>query len=332
MKTRLAALTFILILPLPGLANQCGEVTIADMNWNSASFMAHLDQFVLRNVFDCDAQLIPGDTMPTGTSMVEKNEPDIAPEFWSNSMREALDNGVAQQRLSYAGVSLSDGGEEGFWVPDYLVEQYPEMANIEGVIKHAALFKHPEGEDSFAFYGCPAGWTCQLTAGHLFDALNLEQAGFTIIDPGSGAGLAGTIAKAYERKQPWFGYYWAPTPVLGKYPMVKVEFGQGSDQAHYNDCISQVECDEPRPIMYPPSLVQTVTTYSFASKAPEANAYLGKRSFTNQQMNALLAWMEDNQADGDYAMEYFLKEFPELWKVWFNPQQIEKLNKALAAL
>ena len=50
-----------------------------------------------------------------------------------------------------------------------------------------------------------------------------------MIDPGSGAALAGSIARAYERQQPWFGYYWSPTPVLGKYDMVKVDFGSGTD-------------------------------------------------------------------------------------------------------
>ena len=37
--------------------------------------------------------------------------------------------------------------------------------------------------------------------------------------PGSAAGLDGSIAKAYENKEPWLGYYWAPTAILGKYPM-----------------------------------------------------------------------------------------------------------------
>lgn len=310
-------------------AGDCGKVTIADMNWSSASLIANIDRFILEHGYGCDATLVPGDTMPTGTSMVEKGEPDIAPEMWSNSLKEALDKGVAEGRLRYAGQSLSDGGEEGFWVPAYLVEQYPSLTTIEGIKQHADLFEHPEDPDRSAFYGCPAGWNCQISSGNLFRALKLDEAGFDIVDPGSGAGLAGAIAKAYERQEPWFGYYWAPTSVLGKYKMVKVDFGSGVDEDAFMNCITSADCAEPTVTMYPPSLVQTITTEAFAQRAPEAYDYLSKRAFTNEQMNGLLAWMEDNQADGEYAMEYFLTEYGEIWTQWLPADVAAKVKDAL---
>ncbi|MFV0575440.1 MAG: glycine betaine ABC transporter substrate-binding protein [Vibrio sp.] len=296
--------------------SECGDVSIADMNWSSASFMAHVDKFILENGFHCNVDLVPGDTIPTTTSMVEKGQPDIAPELWSNSAKELLENGVKEKRLRFAVQSLSDGGEEGFWVPKYMVDEKPELATIEGVIANADLFQHPEDDSKHAFYTCPAGWTCQLSAGHIFDALNLSKAGFEKVDPGSGAALAASIAKAYDRKQPWFGYYWAPTAVLGRYPMVKVEFGQGTDEKHYQECITQVECVNPKPIMWPRSKVDTVVTESFATSSLNAMNYISHRAYTNQQMNEILAWMEDNQADGEMAMEHFMKEHQEIWSTW----------------
>ncbi|MGB0733117.1 MAG: ABC transporter substrate-binding protein [Pontibacterium sp.] len=308
---------------------ECGEVTIADMNWSSATVMAHIDRFILEHGYGCEAELVPGDTMPTGTSMIEKGEPDIAPEMWSNSLRDALDKGVAEKRLRYAADSLSDGGEEGFWVPAYMVERDPSLATIEGVIKQAKLFKHPEDPSLSAFYGCPAGWNCQISSGNLFNALKLGDAGFELIDPGSGAGLAGSIAKAYEREEAWFGYYWAPTSVLGKYNMVKVDFGTGSNLQHWEDCITQERCDNPQAFMYPPSSVQTVVTEGFAASNPIAFEYVTKRAFTNNEMNALLAWMEDNQADGEVAMEYFIEEHEKIWTRWVSADVAEKVKNAL---
>ena len=313
-------------------AESCGKVTIADMNWSSASLLAHVDQFILNNGYDCKAELVPGDTIPTGTSMIEKGEPDIAPEMWSNSMKDALDKGVADKRLRFAGKSLSDGGEEGFWVPKYMVEKDPSLATIEGVIKKADLFKHPENPDLSGFYGCPAGWSCQISAGNLFHALKLEDKGFELVDPGSGAGLSGSIAKAYARQEPWFGYYWAPTAVLGKYEMVKVDFGSGINKDEFTSCTTNENCLEPKVTMYPPSLVQTITTESFASKSPQIFEYLGKRAVTNADMNQLLAWMEDNQADGPIAAEHFLTKYPQLWKSWVSASVAKKVDTALAEL
>ena len=313
-------------------AAECGKVTIADMNWNSATLIANIDRFIIEHGFDCEAELVPGDTMPTGASMIEKGQPDIAPEFWSNSMKEALDKGVAEHRIRYAGKSLSYGGEEGFWVPAYMVEKDPTLATIAGIKANAKLFTHPEDDSKSGIYGCPAGWNCQISSGQLFNALELEADGFELLDPGSGAGLSGSIAKAYEREEAWIGYYWAPTAVLGKYKMVKVDFGTGVDVKHFKECITQVDCLTPKPTMYPPAAVDAVVTEEFAKRAPEVVTYLEARSFSNDQMNILLAWMEDQQADGEYTVEHFLTNYESTWTNWVDAETAQKVKKALSEL
>lgn len=331
MKTQISTVAALLLstLPLNANANECGEFTIADMNWNTASFMAYVDQFILNEGLGCDAELIPGDTVPTGTSMIEKGQPDVAPEMWTNGIKEALEQGVAEKRLRLAGKSFLEGGEEGFWVPDYLVKQYPEMTTIEGVIQHADLFKHPEDDTLNAFYGCPAGWTCQITSGHLFEALELDKHGFEMVDPGSGAALAATIAKAYDREQAWFGYYWSPTSALGKYNMVKVDFGSGTDIDEFRSCTTQPDCEAPKVTMYPSAPVYTLTTEEFAQNEPIAYHYLENRGYSNKEMSELLAWMEDNRADAEETMFYFLENYPDTWQVWVSSEVATKVQQAL---
>lgn len=327
-----AAALIVGVLAAGGAQAACARVTIADMNWPSASLMANVDKIILTHGYGCDAELVPGDTMPTFTSMTEKGEPDIAPELWSNSFAKALKKGIAERRLRVAGESLSDGGEEGFWVPKYLADKDPSLATIDGIKRNAKIFKHPEDPDKSAFVGCPAGWNCQITSGNLFRALKLADSGFELIDPGSAAGLAGSIAKAYERQEPWFGYYWAPTAILGKYPMVKVDFGSGIDEQHFRTCISQAECADPRPTMYPPSPVHTVTTESFAATTPEAYGYLAKRAFTNADMNRLLVWIDANQADGETAAIYFLRNHEAIWTRWVSAEVAAKVKRAVGGM
>jgi len=313
-------------------AQTCGPVTIADMNWSSASLIAHVDAFILRHAFECDTSLVTGDTMPTGTSMVEKGAPDIAPEFWSSNFKAALAQGIEEKRLSDAGTVFFEGGDEGFWVPKYMVDAKPELATIAGVKANAALFVNDEDPDRSAFVGCPAGWGCQLAVNNLFVALDMDQAGFDVIDPGSGAALAGSIARAYEREKPWFGYYWSPTPVLGRYDMVKVDFGSGVDADHFYGCLATEDCANPKVSMFPPSPVKTLTTYDFAQRAPAAYAYLQARNYKNADMSRLLAWMEDEQADGEIAMAHFLTEYAGVWQAWLTETQVEKVASALESL
>ena len=86
--------------------------------------------------------------------------------------------------------------------------------------------------------GCPAGWNCQITSGNLYNAFGMDAAGFDLGNPGSAAGLDGSLAKAYERGDAWFGYYWAPTAFLGKFDMVKVDFGVPHNKEEWDDCIN----------------------------------------------------------------------------------------------
>ena len=77
----------------------CGDVTIANMNWASAQAIAEIDKIILTHGYNCNVELVPGDTVPTFTSMNEKGEPDVAPELWSNSLRIPLDVAKEEGRL-----------------------------------------------------------------------------------------------------------------------------------------------------------------------------------------------------------------------------------------
>lgn len=308
---------------------ECGRVTIADMNWASAEFAAYIDKIILEEGYGCNVELVPGDTMPTSTSMMEKAEPDIAPELWINAVRTALDRAVDEGRLVYAAEILKDGGEEGWWIPQYVADAHPDIKTVQDALKHPELFKHPEDPDKGAVYGCPSGWNCQILMENMFRAYKGEDHGFELIDPGSAAGLDGSIAKAYNREQPWLGYYWAPTAILGKYPMVKLGMGVEHDNEEWNKCTSQPNCADPKPNAWTRSEVYTVVTPRFAKASPEGMAYLKKRGWTNKVANEVLSYMSDNQYTGEDGARYFLKKYPNLWKDWVSADVAKKVMGAL---
>src|SRR5690606_12599755 len=88
---------------------ECGDVTIASMNWQSAEVLASLDQFILNNGYGCNASIISGDTVPTITSMVERGDPDLAPEGWVDLVPEVVGRGLEEGRIVGAAVAISDG-------------------------------------------------------------------------------------------------------------------------------------------------------------------------------------------------------------------------------
>ena len=155
----------------------------------------------------------------------------------------------------------------------------------------------------------------------------MEKAGFTLFNPGSGEGLAAAIAKAYERKQPIFAYYWAPTSVLGKYPMVKLG-GMKHDSESWA-CMIKKDCDAPVPNQYPRSVAYTVVTSDFAKNAPEAYGFISKFKWRNSLVNKLLAWKDDQQATGNETAKYFLKNHEDVWSKWVTADVAAKVKDGL---
>lgn len=308
---------------------KCGTVTIANMNWASAEFAANLDKFILEHGYGCEVSFVAGDSVPTMTSMIEKGKPDIASELWVNAERAVVDKAVDEGKLVIASQILKDGGVEGWWIPMHLHEKHPDIKTVADALKRPELFPHPEDKTKAAFMNCPAGWKCEVVNKNLFTANKLQDAGFELIDSGSAAGLEGAIARANERKLGWFGYYWAPTPLLGKYPMYRLDFGVEHDPEHWKNCTQQEDCKDPKPNAWTKADVYTLVSSKFAKTAPQTMTYLNKRQYSNELLNGVLAWMTDNQADGEEGAEYFLKQHENVWQEWVPTEVAKKVKAAL---
>ncbi|ADZ69403.1 ABC transporter substrate-binding protein [Polymorphum gilvum] len=309
-------------------AEDCGRVTLAEMNWASAGAIAHIDKIILEEGYGCTVELVTGDTMPTFTSMNEKAQPDMAPEFWINAVREPLDQAVEEDRLIIGGEVLSDGGVEGWWVPTYLAEEHG-LKTVEDALARPDLFPGAEDRSKGAFHNCPSGWGCQINTDNLYRAFKGDERGFELIDTGSAAGLDGSIARAFERKEGWLGYYWAPTALLGKYDMTRLDFEVEHDKEHWDTCTVVADCPDPKPNAWVKSEVYTLVTKEFADKAGVAMDYVKTRSWGNETANKVLAWMSDNQASNEDGAYWFLETFPEVWTEWVSPEVADKVKAAL---
>jgi glycine betaine/proline transport system substrate-binding protein len=313
----------------PASAQECGDVTIASMTWQSAEVLAYIDKIILSEGYGCSAEVVQGDTVPTLTSMVEKSQPDIAPEGWVDLQPELVNRGIEDKKIVSAVEALSDGAVQGWYIPKYVADAHPDIKTIADALKHPELFPAPEDASKGAVHNGPQGWGGTLVTTQFFKAYGGEQANFVLVDTGSAAGLDGSLAKAYERKEGWLGYYWAPTSILGKYEMVKLDYGVPYDEAEWKRCNTVADCPDPKPNEWPRDTVETLVTTQFAERAGPALDYLKKRSWSNATVNALLAWMTDNQATGEEGAKHFLTEQPDIWTPWVPADVAEKVKASL---
>jgi glycine betaine/proline transport system substrate-binding protein len=299
---------------------ECGEVSITEMDWASAAIVTSVARFLMTEGYGCDVTVVPTTTVPAITSVAETGEPDIVTELWTTYTPVYFELRDAGKMVELSKV-LSDGGIEAWWIPAYLAEAHPELTTLEGIRANPDLV-------GGLFHDCPVGWGCDITNLSNFDAAGLADAGIERFQHGSGETLATAIASAHADEAPWFGYYWAPTSVLGRYPMVQVDMGATFD-AEVHTCNSLETCTETGISPYPTADVVTAVTATFSEREPEIAAMLGNMSFTNAQMGAVLAWQVENGASNEEAAVHFLTSYPDTWSAWIDEAARANLSALL---
>lgn len=319
MKRLLISLLFTAGLTGPALAQDCGEVTISQMDWASANVVTSVSKFLMEQGYGCTVTVVPSSTTTVLTSVAETGTPDILTELWVNTAPAYAELVAAGKIVELADV-LSDGGVEGWWVPQYLVDAHPELATLDGVLANPDLV-------GGLFGNCPDGWACRIVNDSMIEATDMEARGIEVFNHGSGETLATALAAAYEDQEPWFGYYWAPTAILGKYPMALVDMGGYKEEVHA--CNREETCTNPGISAYPQSAVKTAATTDFRAREPEIADLMSKVTFTNAQMNGLLAWMEDNNASAEEGAVHFLTNNQDAWSGWLSDDARENLSALL---
>lgn len=298
-------------------AGQCGDVSIAQMNWAAAEVTTEIAKFMLEQGYGCNVALVKSDTIPAITSVAENGEPDIVTNLWPNSAGEAFTKLKDEGKLVVVNNVLEPGGIEGWWIPTKLAEEYPELTTIEGVMANPELV-------GGQFNNCPDGWGCRVVSDNLVRALKLEDSGIKVFNHGSGETLASSMGSAVTGDKPWFGYYWGPTVPMGKYDMTRVKLGEYDAEKFAP--LQNPDAADPQVSDFPAAPVLTAVTNAFNESHPAVVEFLSKMEFQTDTMSGLLAWQDENSATGEEVAVHFITENADAWQAWLSDEAKEKLS------
>lgn len=327
--TAAAAVVALGVAGKPARAADCGTaqtVTIAEMTWLSAAALANVAQKILADGYGCNAQLVPGDTVPTATSMLTRGEPDIAPELWVSTAQSIWDQMQDKGNVYKASDIFASGGEEGWWIPDYVAAENPQIRSVSDLKENWEAFTEVANPDEGRLYGCPPGWGCEIITNNLFEALGLDET-FELFSPGSGENLKASFARAVTRNRAIVGYYWGPTDVIGKYNLVRLDMPE-HDPAKFK-CLTDANCENPQVTGWAIGEVAVAVVSGLRERAPDAAAFLENMQVPNAEISAVLAWADDNRASPEETAVYFLENHEEIWTGWVPDEVAERVRAGL---
>lgn len=325
----LALGTAVFAAPQPAKAAECGTdetLTVAEMTWLSAGMLAYVTERILEDGYGCDVEVVPGDTVPTATSMLTKGEPDIAPELWITTA-QSIWNQIQDEGAAFkASEIFTQGGQEGWWVPDYFAEEHPEVSSVTDLKENWELFTEVANPDEGRLYGCPPGWGCEIITNNLFEALDLDET-YELFSPGSGANLKASIARKVTRGEPIVAYYWGPTAVIGRYNLVRLDMPAYDDDKF--TCLTDPDCADPQVSGWKPAEVAVAAVSDLRDRAPNVVDVLSKMTIPNDTVNAVLAWGDENSASPEDTAAYFLENYPEIWTDWVADDAAQSIQANL---
>ena len=302
------------------------ELVFAGLDWASAQLHNQIAGTILQAGFGCDFTDIPGSTIPMVQGLV-RGDIDINMEIWFNTAPDLYHEAAGDGDVIDLGLTMY-AAEYAFLVPRYVIEGdaergidavAPDLKSVSDLPRYAQVFQDPEEPAKGRFYNCIIGWQCELINNDKFATYGLDEH-YTNFRPGTSTALASSLAGAYGKGEPWLGYYWGPTWVLGKYDMVVLE-----EPAYSDEC--WVEGD--RGCSWPPSVVNVAVSKAFADGASsEMVEFLRAYEMDQLLVSQLLAYMRDNDAEASDAARHFLATMPEIWTPWVSDEVAGRIRAA----
>ncbi len=244
---------------------------------------------------------IDENTMFAGLS---SGELDAALEFWPSGLSEDeqkyLDDGTVVEIGELGAI-----GRIGWYVPDYVLEEYPELATWEG-------FKDPEVAKAFAtaetgdngrFLGTDPSYSQADEA----IITNLELP-YQVVYSGSEAATIAELDSKVAAGEPIVMYWWAPTAAAGKYNLQKVELPEYTDECYADP--AAIACD------YPEDVLVKLASSGLEEKDPAVFAFLQNFQISTEDQLAMLPAAEiDGVPAADVAAEWIAAN-EAIWSTW----------------
>jgi len=289
-------------------------ITIGEGNWDSNAFHDQVAKIMIEEGYGVDVDIVPADTsiMVVG---LKSSDVNLTMELWSENVITYPDD-IANGEYIEAGTNYDDNAQ-GLYIPRYLQVEYPGLISVTDLLDYAELFPNPEGGDLSIIYGGPEGWSATLHLHKKMVEYGLDQL-YTFKTIDSSATLNATLASAYMNEEPWVGYNWEPTWVLGIYDMVLLEDSAYSVDAFENGIGS-----------FPSVHVNINVDNDFEANYPEVFAFLENYTTTSSIVNSALAYMQENDLEAEDAAIWFLQENVELWRPWVTEDAYQNILTAI---
>ena len=304
-------------------------IRLHDGQWESLSVNNAIAEFIIEKGYGYPVEAVEL-TSQVMQEALPKGEIDLRMEGWQQSKLVWYNENIEKGNIVNLGMTY-EAGPQFLIIPKWVADEY-NIKTVFDMADHWELFKDPMDPSKGVFYNGITGWSSTPQAVVKLQAYGLDKY-YNIVTAQLQEALIATLERAQERHEPVFGYYWAPTPLIGAYdwyaleePPYSAEVWAKVEAAAKDESLRPIDeaCgSEAVPI-------DKIAHSGLLKKAPDVTEMLRKMMVGLEPLNKTLARTEENDVqDWEDAAIYYLQNYEDRWNTWVTPEAYDNIKQAL---
>lgn len=313
-------------------AEQPAPIHFGAIGWESGALTTEILRLIVEHGYELPTDALPGSTVSMEVALA-RNDLQVIAEEWAGRSPAWVKAEQAGQVFALG--DTVKNAEEGWWVPAYVIKGdparnlkplAPELRSVADLKRYPEVFKDPEAPGKGRFLNSPSGWTSETVNSQKLKAYGLDGL-YNNFRSGSGAALDAEIASAIRRGQPVLFYYWSPTPLMGRYDLVRLE--EPPFDADAWATLTDAANPNPQGSRSLPAKLSIGVSKAFRDNYPQLVAVFEQVDLPIATLNKALAHMSETRQKPREAAIAFLRDNPQVWKAWLPAKNAAKVEAGL---
>ncbi len=307
-------------------------IHFGDITWESGSLITEVLRLIVEKGYGLPTDTLPGSTVSLEAALA-KDDIQVIGEEWAGRS-PAWVKAENEGKVFGLGDTVK-GATEGWWVPEFVIKGdaargikplAPDLKSVADLPRYRDVFRDPEDPSRGRFLNSPTGWTSEIVNSQKLKAYKLTDS-FVNFRTGSGAALDAEVASSIRRGKPVLFYYWSPTPLLGRFKLVKLEEPPFNAEAWKT--LSDAKNPNPIGTRSMPARLAIGVSAPFKAQYPQLVSVFEKVDLPIDLLNGILGEMSEKRTPPRQVAEAFLKDHPDVWQQWVPIDVATKVKGAL---
>jgi glycine betaine/proline transport system substrate-binding protein len=231
----------------------------------------------------------------------ESGEVDVIMEDWNHV--DLKKKYIEEKKVAVEAGSTGNRGIIGWYVPQWMVDEHPDITEWKNLNKYADLFKTSEsGDKGQLLFGDPSYVSNEKA---IITNLKLD---YKVVVGGSEAALIKSATQAQEQRKPLLFYFWDPHWLFKKVKLARVKLPPYTPGCDADP--KKVACD------YAELDLTKIVSAKFAKSGGKAYQLIKNFKWTNEDQNAVADDMTNKGMTADQAAKKWIDANKGKWQAW----------------